>query len=104
MTRDERLQRITALNAATDFVQEQTAIEGAPGIDLRYDLPMDRQRVYSLWPHDMGSDDAADYRHIAVALKLPWERGARRFYAPFSQADAVAAALEAEGFIIAREL
>ena len=57
MTRDERLRRLAAVNVAATYEAEQAALSGAPGVDLRHDLPQDRGRLWRLHPHDMDKED-----------------------------------------------
>ena len=104
MTRDERLRRLAAVNAAATYEAEQAALSGAPGVDLRHDLPQDRGRLWRLHPHDMDKEDFDALHTIARQHHLPWERGARAYYVTAQQVNAVQVALEAEGFIVARGL
>ena len=104
MNREERLRRLAAVNAAGTFEEEQTALRGAPGVDLLGDLPQDRGKLWRVHTHDMDAEDQEVLAAIAKLLLLPWERGVRAYYVAFTQVDALQQALEAEGFIVARGL
>lgn len=104
MDRAQRLAKLAALNAAQTFEEEQTALEDAPGVDLLADLPQDRGNLWRLHIHDMKPEDREGLVAIAKDLALPWERGARAYYVGSAQIDALTAALEEEGFIVARGL
>ena len=104
MNREERLRRLAAVNAAQSVEAEQTALRGAPGVDLLHDLPQDRGQLWTLHVHDLDGDDQGAIYDIAKRHGLPWERGARRYYVTAALIDAVQRDLEAEGFIVARGL
>ena len=101
MTRDERLRRLAAVNAAATYEAEQAALSGAPGVDLRHDLPKDRGKIWRIHTHDMDTEDLEAFQSIARQYRLPWERGARAYYVTAQQVNAVQVALEAEGFVVA---
>ena len=101
MERTERLHRLAAVNAAPTYEAEQAALIGAPGVDLRYDLPRDRGELWRIHTHDMDREDYDALNTIAQQHHLAWERGAGAYYATAQQVNAVLVALGAEGFVVA---
>jgi len=98
----ERLSNLAKINNAQNYEDEQSALSGHPGVDVRCDGMLgDAGNVWRMWTNNMTDTDLADFSGIAKNHNLPFERGVRAYYVPKKQLKSVYQHCVAAGFAIA---
>ena len=102
MDRKDRLEVQARVKAAATLDEEQAALAQAVAVvDIRESLPPGVADLYHQWDTRRYPDVTSDYVKVVRQHGAAYDRGAQRYCIPVAKVQAVQAALEQEGFIVA---